>query len=91
MTPLLGEQRPFIVLLSQEGLCRDKDPDLWFPDHDERTTAYGEQADEAIKICNVCPVKDKCLEYGLEYETYGVWGGTTPSMRREMRKNESTD
>lgn len=83
-------QKGFIELLSREGLCRNMDPNLWFPDFDERTTEYGEQADKAIAICKVCPVQKECLSYGLEFEDYGVWGGTTPSQRREMRKNEST-
>ena len=85
------KQRLFIELLAQEGLCRDKDPDLWFPEFDERTKEYGQQAAKAIAVCDVCPIKEVCLAYGLEFEDYGVWGGTTPSQRREMRKHESTN
>ncbi len=85
------KQRLFIELLARKGLCRDMDPDLWFPEYDERTKEYGEQATTAIMVCNICPIKEACLAYGLEFEDYGVWGGTTPSKRREMRKNESTN
>jgi hypothetical protein len=46
--------------------------------------------DEAIKVCALCPVADKCLAYAMECETndirrYGVWGGKTPR-EREYRK-----
>ena len=85
------ERRYFLELLADRGLCRDLDPDLWFPDADERTTEYADQAAVAISVCNVCPIKDTCLTYGVEFETYGVWGGATPSQRREMRKDESTN
>ncbi len=81
----------FLWLLVSRGLCAKMDPDLWFPEFDERTKEYGEQAARAIDICNVCPVRSECLSYGLENEDYGIWGGTTPSQRREMRKNESPD
>ena len=81
----------FLALLAKKGLCRDLDPDLWFPDADERTTEYADQAHVAIAVCNACPVKTECLDYGVEHEVYGIWGGTTPSQRREMRNNESPD
>ena len=91
MTSPALTRREFLNLLATRGLCRDMDPDLWFPEFDERTTEYADQAKQAVAICNVCPVKDECLAYGLKHEDYGIWGGTTPSQRREMRKNESPD
>jgi hypothetical protein len=30
---------------------------------------------EAISLCRICPVKDKCLQEGLEPENVQFWGG----------------
>lgn len=30
----------------------------------------------AKSICTDCPLKDICLQYGLDTESSGVWGGT---------------
>lgn len=80
------DQPTFLRLLLEQGLCRLEDPDLWFPEFDERTRDFQEQANQAIRICLRCPVRDECKDYGVEYEEYGVWGATTPSDRREIRK-----
>lgn len=39
----------------------------------------------AKAICATCPVKAMCLEAGLE-ERYGIWAGTTPTERKQLRK-----
>ena len=36
---------------------------------------------KAKALCVRCPVRKKCLEYGIE-EDYGVWGGALPSERK---------
>jgi len=65
------------------ALCAQVDPDLWFP-----RVGQGDKSTAAIAICNECPVKDACLQYVLENgEEHGIWGGTTPSMRRRMKKS----
>jgi WhiB family redox-sensing transcriptional regulator len=61
--------------------CQTTDFDVWFPEdgqHD-RTRA-------AKKFCGQCPVQALCLEYALlNNEQSGIWGGTSPRERREMR------
>lgn len=45
-----------------------------------------EEAAEAKRICSSCPVEEECLLFALSNgERYGVWGGTTPSEREDMR------
>ena len=62
-----------------DGLCRQVDPDLWFPEGPSLCS-------EAKKVCRKCPVIDQCLEYALKYnEKHGVWGGKTASQRRRLR------
>lgn len=33
-----------------------------------------------------CPVRDTCLEWGLEHDEFGVWGGTSERERRRIKK-----
>lgn len=48
------------------------------PDPEDRLLATR----TAKKICQTCPIIDKCFEYALETnQTHGIWGGTSPSER----------
>jgi hypothetical protein len=62
-----------------DGACRDKDPELWFP---ERSNSS--EANAAKAICKQqCTVRDRCLEWAIEQGVeFGVWGGTTYADRR---------
>jgi WhiB family transcriptional regulator, redox-sensing transcriptional regulator len=64
--------------------CRDADPDLFFP---IATTGPAlRQVQEAIGICQTCPIQVRCLAWALEQGvTDGVWGGTTAEQRRAIR------
>ncbi|HET6190495.1 MAG TPA: WhiB family transcriptional regulator [Trebonia sp.] len=64
--------------------CRDADPDLFFP---IGTTGPAlRQVQEAIRICQTCPIQVRCLAWALEQGvTDGVWGGTTAEQRRAIR------
>lgn len=83
MTPVYGN-----VLWRFEGSCvDDPDPDRWY--------ALGELngqpgVDTSIRelrdICAACPVKAECLAHALAYEGWGVWAGTTPKERKEIRR-----
>lgn len=54
------------------------DPDIFFPD---RTTP----ADEALAVCDRCPVMLACRTHALAVqEPYGVWGGLTEDERRHL-------
>jgi hypothetical protein len=46
----------------------------------------------AITVCTTCPVKRACLEAALDIEVsadIGIWGGTTPTARRRIRRGQS--
>lgn len=64
------------------ALCREIGSEIFFPP-DDKPVARDFYAN-AKSICNRCDVKNECLEYGIK-ETYGVWGGTTPSERSLLR------
>lgn len=62
----------------RDGLCQQVDPDLFFPE------GHGSTRD-AKRVCAVCPAQDPCLEYALTHKVDGIWAGTTPSQRRQMK------
>lgn len=54
----------------EDALCRQVDPDLWFPD------VAGDNGETAKRICGLCPVQAECVEYALvAFERHGIWGG----------------
>jgi WhiB family redox-sensing transcriptional regulator len=64
--------------------CRDADPDLFFPIGTAGPALR--QVQEAIGICQTCPIQVRCLAWALEQRvTDGVWGGTTAEQRRAIR------
>lgn len=58
------------------------DPDSLFPE------GYNSHAREllATKVCQGCPYIRECLQFALENDEWGVWGGTTRHQRKPMRK-----
>lgn len=60
----------------ERAACRtDGDPEWWFP---SSGTSHAFTL-KAKAICNRCPVRDTCLEFG--WDEQGTWGG----MSREER------
>lgn len=63
----------------QVALCRDMDPELFFP-------SDGVGVETAKGICMGCPARMDCLEYALRNRIdQGVWGGTSERERRRIR------
>ena len=60
------------------AVCRQVDPELWFPEQ-------GGGASVVKKICHGCPVRQECLDYGMD-ERFGIWGGFSEKERRSMPK-----
>ena len=58
------------------------DPDSMFPE------GYNSHPREvyATKICRGCPYLQECLQFALENDEWGVWGGTTRHQRKPMRE-----
>jgi hypothetical protein len=66
-----------------QALCRDEDPELWFP-HDG--DFWG--AMDAKQICRDCPLQLACLAEGMDCE-YGIFGGLTPAERRDLNRGRT--
>lgn len=67
------------------ALCRDEDPELFFP---IATTGPGAAQVAAAKVvCQRCPVVEPCLTWALETgQDSGVWGGTSEDDRRLLAR-----
>lgn len=86
----LAQSRPLHLTIERDdwrdvALCRDTDPDLFFP---VGTTGPAiEQIDNAKAVCRQCEAQAPCLEYALATnQDSGVWGGTSEEERRQLRK-----
>jgi WhiB family redox-sensing transcriptional regulator len=61
----------------EDAACQDVDPDVFFNEALIPT---------ARRVCDGCPVREACLEYALEHERYGFWGGASETERKRMRR-----
>ena len=43
---------------------------------------------QAKSICESCPIADLCLDWAMQHEEYGVFGGATPEERELARKGQ---
>lgn len=63
-----------------DALCAQVDPEAFFPEK-------GGSLRMAKKICEMCDVKEQCLNYALENnERFGVWGGLSERERRKLER-----
>jgi len=66
--------------------CETIGGDFWFP---ETIPGKKESAVEdtklAISICNRCPHRRECAEWGIHKEYFGIWGGLTLRERQKIR------
>ena len=70
------------------ALCRDEDPELFFPIGTTGPAAV--QVEEAKVVCSRCSVTEACLEWALESgQDSGVWGGTSEDERRALTRSRS--
>jgi WhiB family redox-sensing transcriptional regulator len=72
------------------GVECEQVPDIFFPEDflpNIHPRIRNESIETAREICMRCPVMDKCLKVGM-FEEYGIWGGTTPQQRKQIRRYE---
>jgi len=64
--------------------CAGRGDDLFYP---PGYLTSGAQVEAARAVCAGCPVVRACRQWALEVpEPYGIWGATTPSERRTLRR-----
>lgn len=72
------------------ALCRDEDPELFFPIGTVGPAAA--QVNEAKVVCGRCPVTEACLEWAIESgQDSGVWGGASEDERRALTRRRARD
>lgn len=65
---------------AEQGLCREVDPELFFPEKGDPVAAR-----DAKEICSWCPVKAACASWALETrELHGIWGGLSVRDRERL-------
>lgn len=51
----------------------------------EEMFAQGRVKPELLKLCEACPVRRQCGEYGVATKApHGIWGGLTPENRQDI-------
>lgn len=66
----------------RKGLCRQRTEVDFFPNHKSG-------AQRAKRICEQCPVIDRCRQYALDHnERHGIWGATTENERRRLQTSK---
>jgi len=75
------------------GLHGETGEDLFFPPDNpggpkagKGVTGEKERVEKAKAICLTCPVTRECLNYAVDNDCCGVWGGTTEGERGKLRK-----
>lgn len=70
----------------ENAACLGTSGELFLGPDDERPRERARRESLAVVLCTTCPVRQECLEHALTVpERHGVWGGTTPADRAEMR------
>jgi WhiB family redox-sensing transcriptional regulator len=61
--------------------CRNTDPAGWFPD-----LGVNYKGTIQERVCASCPIVDNCLNWAVEHEWSGYWGGTGGKERTRIRR-----
>jgi len=64
-----------------------ENPEIFFPRDfaGYEPTLYPLAVNTAREICLRCPIIALCLKVGM-HEPYGIWGGTTPEQRKQIKR-----
>lgn len=70
------------------AICRDEDPELFFPVGTSGPAIA--QIQTAKAVCGRCPVASECLAWALESgQDAGVWGGLSEDERRALKRRNA--
>ena len=73
---------------TEQAACLDADPAIFIDD-----PTYVEHIAQALSTCARCPVAPDCLDTALAHDQIGdigIWGGTTPPVRDQIRAGTLT-
>jgi hypothetical protein len=74
-----------------KGSCiDDPDPDRWYSLAElNGQPGIDSSIRELRQICAACPVQAECMAHALKHENWGIWAGTTPKERRQIRRQNN--
>jgi WhiB family redox-sensing transcriptional regulator len=73
---------------ADDAACIGAPPGIFYPLARARESwANHPDAVAAKAICATCPVAADCLEWAIFNEADGIWGGTDPAERVELRRD----
>jgi WhiB family redox-sensing transcriptional regulator len=66
----------------EQAKCKEADVKQFFPQRE-----IGHNVSKTVrKYCEVCPVKQQCLDFAMSQdEIPGIWGGVTRLQRRSFK------
>lgn len=68
----------------KDGVCQTMSSEIFFMDADDKADSPSGDAQAA---CDRCTIVAACLHWAMiNHEPYGVWGGTTPKQRQQLRR-----
>jgi hypothetical protein len=76
----------------EDPACSSVGADFWFPEFDRDYSSLVSKEERQLEtqvakgICNGCTHKIECQRWGLQYETFGIWGGLTERDRIPVRR-----
>lgn len=80
-------------IFKDNASCAETDPELFFShevlDFNGKVRGKYLNLAAAKKICDSCPLKIDCLEYALNNNEVGIWGGTTEEQRSTIRRSSN--
>jgi hypothetical protein len=66
--------------------CETIGGDFWFPEAiPGKKDSSIEDTKLAVSVCNRCPHRRECAEWGINKEYFGIWGGLTLRQRQKIR------
>lgn len=74
----------------ERARCRGTATDTFYPPDQARGSMRRVNERMAKQICDSCPVLVPCRRHAIDAdEPHGIWGGTTPEERDELRRGGS--
>ena len=68
----------------KDAPCKGATHLFFAPNKSERSEVRVIREARAIKLCSECPVNRACLDYALQNNEFGIWGGTGEEERHSI-------
>lgn len=74
----------------ENAACQGKPTEWWYPVREGKSTAELSEIfanmKQAVQICRICPACADCLQYSIEHNEVGIWGGMGEKTRKRARR-----